>query len=536
MSPSSSPTAPGSPFDAEPPTRQTGGWGSSWANGTVVGVSLLGLAAALFPLVFLHASLIDYGYDGAVYVGASVQLANGVIPYRDFVLLHPPGISLILLPIALFTRLIGVRAVFGACNLITICAVAANCGMVARLLRPRSRLAALAGGVTLAFFPGLYLDDHTTKLEPFMLGAILLGLILLYPDARRPQRRRALAAGIMLGFAIAIKLWAIAPVLVVLAVVAWATRDVFARFVRGLLIGVGVPLAPFVFVAPRQFFHDVITTQMARGLGQIESVGVEKRLAYLAQYSLGAFPHVEVAATALVVVVAGTFVAMRRWVTPFDGTVIMALLVAIGVLLPPVEFYSYYSYFPEVFLALTVGSASALVVEGLFRSRTSVRSRAWWGYRWLAAAGALFVVTAVLARGADTLDRQTVPAEAVSAPVEAIQLAIPAGSCVVTNDPFLVMIANRFLSNERDCPVIIDPYGTWLAAAPEYPPPNPPSFVPGLVTQWRTWFSVSQYVIITHSNQNFIPWTPTLRNWFSANFRLCRAVGNVDVYQRVAGS
>ena len=507
----------------------------STGNGAIVPVcATVGLAAALAPIIFLHQRLLNYGYDGVVYVGSSVQLANGAVPYRDFVLVHPPGVVLLLLPIALLSRLIGIPAVFGAANLLTIVVVAANCGLVARLMRPRSAPGALVGGLTLALFPGLFFDDQTTKLEPFMMGALLLGLILLYPDARRPQRRRALAAGVAMGFSIAIKLWAIFPVAVVLIVVAVCGRGVAPRFARGLALGVGLPLAPFVLAAPGSFAHDVATSQLFRGLSLIGSFGDAGRLRYLAMYSFGDFAHFEVVATVVVAVVAGTLVAAGRRATPLDWTAAIGLLASVTALLVPVEFYSYYSYFPEVLLAIAAATTTALVCEETGRRAGPRLTNSLRTFGPPVGLAILLVVGAVLATGALAMDRHMMPAEAVRVPVAGIQRVIPAGSCVVTNNLYFVFLANRYLSNERNCPTMVDPYGTWLAANPLYPPPNPPWHVPGLESQWRSWFAASQYAVMVDSNRDFIPWTAGLSQWFSAHFRLRARFSNVAVFLRVA--
>jgi alpha-1,2-mannosyltransferase len=46
-------------------------------------------------------------YDGAVYYAAAAGLAHGLLPYRDFLLLHPPGIVVALVPFAALGRVIG---------------------------------------------------------------------------------------------------------------------------------------------------------------------------------------------------------------------------------------------------------------------------------------------------------------------------------------------------------------------------------------------------------------------------------------------
>jgi hypothetical protein len=42
----------------------------------------------------------NYGYDPAVYFTAADAFLHGRMPYQDFVLLHPPGVMLVLTPFA----------------------------------------------------------------------------------------------------------------------------------------------------------------------------------------------------------------------------------------------------------------------------------------------------------------------------------------------------------------------------------------------------------------------------------------------------
>jgi len=46
-----------------------------------------------------------YGYDAGVYYGAADALIHGRVPYRDFILLHPPLLMLVLTPFAALGRI-----------------------------------------------------------------------------------------------------------------------------------------------------------------------------------------------------------------------------------------------------------------------------------------------------------------------------------------------------------------------------------------------------------------------------------------------
>src|SRR5690349_6055105 len=76
----------------------------------VVALAVGVLAAAVRVGTILHGSgpyALSVWYDDGVYYAAATAVAFGRMPYRDFVLLHPPGIVWALLPFAWFGRLTG---------------------------------------------------------------------------------------------------------------------------------------------------------------------------------------------------------------------------------------------------------------------------------------------------------------------------------------------------------------------------------------------------------------------------------------------
>src|SRR3954471_21295051 len=81
------------------------------------------------------------GYDGGVYYTAAAGLAHGLLPYRDFLLLHPPGSTLALLPFALLGRLIGDADAMALARLGSMALGAVSAGLVAVILRRCGRLA-----------------------------------------------------------------------------------------------------------------------------------------------------------------------------------------------------------------------------------------------------------------------------------------------------------------------------------------------------------------------------------------------------------
>src|SRR3954453_12975054 len=75
-------------------------------------IALLAFVARLLPT--LHGGgLGGYDdYDDGVYFAGSQALIAARLPYRDFVLLHPPGILLVLSPLAALARVLSVHRAF----------------------------------------------------------------------------------------------------------------------------------------------------------------------------------------------------------------------------------------------------------------------------------------------------------------------------------------------------------------------------------------------------------------------------------------
>ena len=68
-----------------------------------VGSAVLGLGLSLIWF-FLPGNLFGMAsYDAGVYFGVAVRLVDGVVPYRDFLFVQPPGIALLMAPFALLS-------------------------------------------------------------------------------------------------------------------------------------------------------------------------------------------------------------------------------------------------------------------------------------------------------------------------------------------------------------------------------------------------------------------------------------------------
>ncbi len=69
--------------------------------GIIAATSLIAMALSVYQLTRPGMLFGLTEYDDGVYFGSAIRLVNGALPYRDFVLVHPPGFELLASPVAL---------------------------------------------------------------------------------------------------------------------------------------------------------------------------------------------------------------------------------------------------------------------------------------------------------------------------------------------------------------------------------------------------------------------------------------------------
>ena len=208
--------------------------------GVVITVAaLLGLGLRVFQLTRPGYLTGFTQYDDGVYIGNALRLVNGVIPYRDFAMVQPPGSMLLMVPAALGGKVFGSAWALAAARVLTVGADTANVVLVGLLVRHRGALAAGVASGGYAVFPAALNASQSLFLEPWLNLFCLLGAVLLFDgDHLAGHRgvpgehgsRRAFWAGVCFGFGAAVKIWAAVP-----ALVAWVLcllRGVRARRAR----------------------------------------------------------------------------------------------------------------------------------------------------------------------------------------------------------------------------------------------------------------------------------------------------------------
>jgi alpha-1,2-mannosyltransferase len=407
----------------------------------VVIIAVVAAAARLLPVLRGGGLTGVLAYDDGVYFGAADALLSGWMPYRDFVFLHPPGITIVLAPFAALARLTSdptglaaARAAFmavGALNAVLAYAVARRLGVVAGIV---------AGALYAVWSPATY-SERTTLHEPLLNLALLLALLLLR-DGTDLRARRVLLAGGVIGLAVAVKVWAVIP-LVVLAV--WVLRRgglrPALRFGGAAAAAAGAVCLPFLALAPTAMPRMMIMDQLGRPNNGVSPL---ERLASVTDVHRGTSGGgAWTPAVAVAVAVAVGLCALGVAVTEPRSRHWVALLVAqTAFLLSTPSYFTHYSTFAAPALVLVMGAAGQ-------ETARVVRCAARWALPVAGLAGAV-VLCAVAIMGQLRPEGHRGPA-GVAEPV------LASSTCVTADSAAALAVADVLTRDlRRGCPVIID--------------------------------------------------------------------------------
>ena len=485
----------------------------------IVAATLLALGLRGFQ-IFRPGHLLGVGdYDDGADFGSALRLIHGVLPYRDFIVVQPPGIVLLMIPSAALSPLIGTAGSIAVARVLTVAASAAAVVLGGLLVRHRGVFATIVTCGVIAIYPGSVQAAHTVLLEPWLTVFCLAGAVAVFDGDRLAGSGRRLAwGGAALGIAGAIKVWAIIPVAVIVVLCLLGAERVrrTTRFLAGVAAGCLIPVLPFAVLAPARFYDSVIVAQLIRTDARTPLGYRLQYLTGLVAWDLSTVTYL-IAGIVLVVIVAGTLIAAyrvtRRGPPPLEWfSVVTAALIVVAFLVPD-DFYYHYPAFLAPFLAMAFALPAARLLDGWPASPGRATRRATWPRRSAAAAAGLAVfVLPFVAGGAES---SATPTYASALP--AVDRVIPPGACVLSDEVALLISADRFTSSSPGCSVMVDGFGTSYALAH-----GQSSLTAGRVAAvaavWRQAFGAAQYVLLTSYDPNRIAWMPQLRDYFRANF------------------
>jgi Glycosyltransferase family 87 len=453
-------------------------------------------------------------YDDGVQFGDALRLVSGVIPYRDFVVVQPPGSVLLMAPVALVAKVTGSATGLAIARVLTACADTASVALLGLLVRHRGPVAAGVACGIYAVYPDALVAAHTFLLEPWLNLFCLMGALLVFDGDRITSSRRLAWGGVAFGVAVSVKLWALVP-LAVLGVLLLRRPRQLARLAAGAVAGLAVLVLPFLAMAPGALANDVVVSQFVRDdINRTPPLSSLGRLTDLAGLAL--FPHrpdwvnvvllLMIAAVPLAYLAA--WIAARRRPAALDWYAGIGLAAIVVMFLWPYNYWSHYGAFAGAFIALVF----ALSVSQL---------RPWEYRSHLGPALAVGLVAAILITwvGVRQFVTETGLQTSTSLAASADGL-IPAGSCVLTDDTSLTVSADRFVSGQAGCPAMVDAWGTLLSMTDGQKMFASPQVLSSVAAMWQSAFSRTRYVWLVPGSQGQIPWTPDLYASFSRRFRL----------------
>lgn len=519
----------------------------------IAAATLLALLLRLYQLARPGYLLSVTEYDDGPYFGSAVRLVNGSIPYRDFLVVQPPGITVLMIPAALLGKLTGTGWAMATGRLLTAIAGAASVPAVGLLARHRGVVAVtIACGIS-AVVPDSVLAAHTVLVEPWLALFCLIGAIAVFDgDQLTSSGRRLVWGGAAFGFAGAIEVWAIFPVIVLAAVTLRAPRRLI-RYLAGVAAGVLVPVLPFAVISPHGLYQGVVTAQV---VGRPATTRISSWYRVKEMTGLSLF-HVTHATVAIAAVLIALFVAAalglalvvtRRLPPALEWFVIGSTVLIVAAFMWPNQFHYHFCAFLVPFLALSIALPLARLLQGaappadrelagseLASDRESLAarprpavSRLQWGTAGLAG---LVIVGMAAVQGQSETKR---PPHISTSIVARVQRVVPAGACVVTDQVSLTLVANRFVSDVPGCPLLVDSIGTDYALSRGRSPMTGAARYPAVVQVWDNALGHAQYVWLSGREEHRIPWNPALRAYFKAHFVRIVAAGKVSgLYRRL---
>ena len=510
----------------QPASRQSG-WLTP-VNIVIAAVTLLALGLRLFYLTRPGYLLGVTEYDDGSYFGSAVRLVHGMLPYRDFVFVQPPGITLLMTPVALLARVIGTDWGLAVARIATMLAGAAGVALAGLLVRHRGVLAALIACGFVAIYPDSVASAHTLLVEPWLVLFCLAGAVAVFDgDQITGSRRRLLWGGVAFGFAGVVEAWAIIPVLVVLALgLRWPRR--MAAFVGGVAAGFVIPVLPFAALAPRMFYNSVIVAQVG---GRVNAVRMPLWYRLRQMSGFANETHVRhlyvigVIALIIAVVIVACAIALlltRQLPPPIEWFAFASTAAVVAIFLWPAQFHYHFSGFLAPFVGLSIALPVARAMAAV-RARadgsTAARSGGSPAGRLLCwAAVGLAAVLLVVGTWSQAAFESTLKPDAPVAMIAVGRQIIPPGACVLADNSAYTIVTNRFLSSVPGCPVIDDGTGANYALSNGRGALTGAGRVPAVAAMWHSAFAHAQYVWLTSLSRLRIAWNPALRAYFKANF------------------
>ena len=485
---------------------------------------LLVVATAVILGILLVFQGIHKGYfdgltevDDGVYYGEGVLMSHGVLPYRSYIDIQPPGMALLMAPFGFLGRVTSDRTAFAWARVFIALLAVANVGLMGRLLRRRHWVGLLTGIVVLGFYEASLIADHTVLLEPILVLGTLLAFLLIFDDTEvaTASAGRWLGAGVLLGTSTSVKLWGVFPFVVLLYFAFKHGRRCLAHFVTGGVVAFGIICGPFFVLAPSAFWREVVVVQATRA-------HIDRNPFHRLASLLGVTGHSGVAVAIWVIltlIVVGSIALARRsdpaWhVTDLDATAMACVVIVGAAFLTSPEFDTHYGGFFAPFMALVL-SATAVRLLPLARPLMAA------------------VITVALLAFIGHSVKNVLDEAKASMPSNTLDRIFSPHECVITEDYGPVILANRYNLYEPDCPRVLDMYGAELTDGNGVADSPVDARASNVQSDWLDWLRHADGVVLYAPLSQYPDIGPAAKQYLRADFSLAAVSDGLHVYRRV---
>jgi hypothetical protein len=426
----------------------------------LAGLGVLAFLIRLIPVLLSGGLQGMIDYDDGVYMGSALALVRGKIVYRDFYMLHPPGIVYVLSPFAALSWVFSDATAFAAARFAFMVLGGLNTFLVGVVASRFGRTAAFAAaGLYMVWLVVAKVERSTWLVAPQntleLLALFLLAPTLPGPNAIPITWRRAALVGILIGCCGTIQIWGIVTAAVFFVYLFLRTlrqpggwlRPVLAYSIAGFAT-IAALFLPFFLAAGEKMIRIVIFDQIGRreaGVGLIARMRQMEGLphAVVTRLHLDYLPVIIFAAVMVtVVVVAWRRPAARLWVGLFVAQSVFLLYTP--------SFFGHYAAWMVPAAALSIGVTVTTLIDW-----AGTRARLVQAVKLLYAAGlAVYLLM--------TLSPQTVGYPVASHPFDPapIVAAIKDARCPTSDSPSVLILTGTLRRLLEDgCPVLISPSG-----------------------------------------------------------------------------
>jgi hypothetical protein len=488
-------------------TTSSGAW---WLNPSAAAVASL-VPAVVAVFICVHQLTLHGVLHGIVIgnesqnLGSAIALTNGALPYANFPLASPPGMTILMLPFAGLSHAVAPSVAMSLARAMTALTTVVAVYLAGFVARFYGVPASILAGVFTATYPVEFLSTAGVTTGPYVLAFSLLGLALAFPEGRLAEGRRMAYAGLCLGFACTIRPWAFIPTLVVLgcaAAVGGERRSRLAPALGGTLAGIVVPSVIFLADAPGAFWRDVVMAELP-GHGTMAAGAKLAVVLGLGGAAGVSHPDGLAVTLAVIVMVAILLVALASasYSSAYDWCITITSIAVVAVAFLPGVMSPQYGELAFPLAGIGVGVSASRLLSLLAASGR----------------GAASDLRATLARGiAVVLVGCGAVVAAVAAPADgafgaryaddhgfidtgAVTARIPPGACAISNDAMVLIASNRFAANGASCPAAVDTNG--LAAIEG----DGPNGLRAASNVWLSWLAQAHYVAISSAGGSVSP-------------------------------